>query len=663
MIVKEGRSLVPAVVLVDRGKKLDVVLAGGKTISLAPGKISLSLGPLFRGKPVADEASAWLSGWQDQLRAETETLSLPLIWEILEEEQTSCSLDQLCELQADQKPTPILRAAMHLALETDTRYFKRRKELYNPRPREEVAAIELAAERKLARESAEAAFIALLVAAQNQPAACDDPSEAIAGFVADLRRLALGDIETAEVKRATRLLEATPHLPATADGAFRALVSLGIFEPDEHLALLASGLPLKFRPAELALAERLDAPAPVTDEQDLRALATVTIDEPWTQDPDDALSLEPLSDGLRLWIHITHVSRYILPGSPLDQAAFDRGSSLYLPEGVRPMLPPDCVRQLALTAGQDHLALTAEFELSFEGELRSERFYPTRIHIDRNWCYGDVDQQVVAGASPFAELSSLATQLQARRREQGATEFSLPEISLKIEADQVVLTRLPGHSPARRLVAELMILANARWAEFCFSQQIPVVYRKQDAPAEALPPVSDFSDPYLFFFAIRRQLTAGRLSTQPAPHAGLGLARYLQATSPLRRYQDLAAQRQLSAVLAGDPPPYDTDEILRIAAAADSAAREISRLERDRREHWILRYLEQRVGQTFDALVLGELGPKRYQILLNETLTEQPIRCDQPLKAGETVQVRLAGLNVFGRQLQLVMAQKSDLPL
>ncbi len=655
LIIKDGRNLVPAVLLVNRGKKLDVILGGAKKRTIAPSKIGLSLGVICPGKLSTEEASRWLETWTAELAESAQALELTLLWEILQEENTEFTLEELCELHSDGPVTPSQRAALYLELETDSTYFKRRQDKYCPRPESEVASIQLAAKRTEEREAAQAAFIQLLVQHQHEQAPAAAAIEPHANLVGDLRRLALNDIDTPEAKRAVKLLDAVPHLPATAEGAFRALIALGIFDPDENLALAASGIPTQFRPDELEAARCLPPPTPSDGQRDLRDLPTLTIDETWTVDPDDALSIEQTADGFRLWIHITQVSRHILPETSLDKAAFQRGASLYLPEGTLPMLPHSCVETLSLIEDRERLTLTAEFELTNDGEVRAEQFYPALIRIDRNWHYDEVDVEIEADTAPFAQLVTLAKALQSRRRALGAIEFSLPELALKVIDDQIILRRLSGQSPARRLVAEMMILAGSRWADFSAERQIPVVYRKQSATSSELPDVSEFPDPYVFFFNIRHLLSPGRLSTQPSPHSGLGLPRYLQGTSPLRRYQDLATQRQLSAVIANEPPPYDVEEILRIAAAADAAARENSRLERDRINYWLLRHMEDRVGQTLEAMVLGSAGPNRHAVLLSDYLTEQVVRSDQALEPGQGVELKLLGLNLFERTLNLTL--------
>jgi exoribonuclease-2 len=203
------------------------------------------------------------------------------------------------------------------------------------------------------------------------------------------------------------------------------------------------------------------------------------------------------------------------------------------------------------------------------------------------------------------------------------------------------------------MVAELMILANWRWAELATRAGIPMVYRRQDAPSEPLPQLADFPDRYSHFFATRRLLPKGRLSSQPGPHAGLGLACYIQATSPLRRYQDLVCQRQLAALIQGETAPHDAEAVLLAAAAAHQAARELNLIERERIRHWVLRELEQRRGETFTARVIGELPAGRVQLMIEEFLLEQAVRLTPPPAIGSRLQVRLGRIDTFRRELQL----------
>jgi exoribonuclease-2 len=227
-------------------------------------------------------------------------------------------------------------------------------------------------------------------------------------------------------------------------------------------------------------------------------------------------------------------------------------------------------------------------------------------------------------------LWRIAQALEEERMAAGAVRIAAPEVEARPRPDgTIVLQRIEPDRPGRRLVAEMMILANSLAAAQCIKGHIPAPYRKQappDEPVGSLP--TDSYDPVAVRRA-RRAMKRGEVSATPGPHAGLGLRAYLQATSPLRRYQDLVVHRQIAAHLAGRPLPYDQDAVARIAATTEEAERQARLLERARRDYWLLRWLEERTGKTAEAVVI-ETNARRTDIELSETLlgASIPARAD-----------------------------------
>ena len=231
----------------------------------------------------------------------------------------------------------------------------------------------------------------------------------------------------------------------------------------------------------------------------------------------------------------------------------------------------------------------------------------------------------------------------------------------------IVKVREPGEievsvrdrsSPGNRMVAELMILCNSLLARFCSENGLPAVYRSQRRPdLSDLPDVSGFDDraaPVIRRNSIARRMQAARVSTEPMAHEGLGVSAYLQATSPLRRYPDLVAQRQVGRFLAEGRPTYGPEEVESLAQRAEVQLRELSRIEEGRRRYWLLKYLEgARMPpggpDLFEAVVLDR-GGRRTALL---ELLEFPfrVRAELPRAAapGEVVTLRLQGVDLWRR--------------
>ena len=208
---------------------------------------------------------------------------------------------------------------------------------------------------------------------------------------------------------------------------------------------------------------------------------------------------------------------------------------------------------------------------------------------------------------------------------------------------------------ARRAVAEMMILCNRLVALRCAEADLPVAYRVQGAPAEdpaglGLGPREGY-DP-VAAYRLAGLVPAAELSAEPGRHHGLGIGPYLQATSPLRRYLDLAIQRQLEAHLAGVGPPHSVEDMAIMAQQAGHQLREIARVEAERRRYWMLRVLEvcyEEGRADYEAVVLDteRRGPAVCE------LAEFPMRVRTNLPAGAMVgdrsAIRLAGLDIWRR--------------
>jgi exoribonuclease-2 len=189
------------------------------------------------------------------------------------------------------------------------------------------------------------------------------------------------------------------------------------------------------------------------------------------------------------------------------------------------------------------------------------------------------------------------------RAARGAVTQRRGEWKVKVKNGEITVQAIDPDSPARRIVSEMMILANALAAEYADREDVPILFRTQDAPLEPLPSVEE-DDP-LAFERIRRFLKPASLSLFPAEHFGLGLDAYTQLTSPLRRFADLVTQRQLLAHLAGENPPYTREELLTVLATAEAVERDIRQVEMRSGRRWLLEYLlRYRPDEELEVLVL-----------------------------------------------------------
>jgi exoribonuclease-2 len=304
------------------------------------------------------------------------------------------------------------------------------------------------------------------------------------------------------------------------------------------------------------------------------------------------------------------------------------------------MLPSGLAEGLcSLKAGETRPAISTLIDLTPELGILRYRLFPSHVQVKEQRTYFDVN--LAADQDPkILQLRSIARKFRESRLAAGAVHISVPEINIWIgDTGEVNLSRVNRESPGRMLVAEIMIMANWLMARFLAEHRLPAVFRSQPDPRERLYRGEEGT---LFqHWMQRRLLNRFVLGHAPEKHSGLGLNAYVTATSPIRKYFDLVTQRQVRAAL-GLEEPYSAEEIDRIVQALEQPMSRVSRLQASRHRYWLLKHLEQRVGQKAEAIVLVRRRHS-YQLLLTDYMLE----CDLPaagaldLKAEDLVQVTL----------------------
>lgn len=327
---------------------------------------------------------------------------------------------------------------------------------------------------------------------------------------------------------------------------------------------------------------------------ELAPVSAFSIDDAATTEIDDAFSVTRLASGnWQIGIHIAAPALGLPVGSPLDLEAAKRLSTVYFPGNKITMLPEPAIAQYTLSAGRECPALSIYFEFTPEFAMIGHRTVAERVRIVANLRHDTLEQEFneerIAAAHvdyPFAEelvlLWRLAASLEAGRGKQDQ-QGTRVDYNFTVEHDKVTISERKRGSPVDKVVSELMILVNTEWGRQLAENQIPALYRVQGNGKV-------------------------KMSTVPAGHQGLGVAQYIWASSPLRRYADLVNQRQLLALHRGEPPAYPQGDerlmvILRDFELAYDAYAEIQRtLER----YWCLRWLIQESVDLVEAEVIRE---------------------------------------------------------
>jgi ribonuclease R len=369
--------------------------------------------------------------------------------------------------------------------------------------------------------------------------------------------------------------------------------------------------------AEGALADPFDADR----RTDLTDLPTFTIDPDDAQDFDDAISARREDGHVRLWVHIADVTAFLRPGGPLEREAFRRGTSVYVPGAVEPMLPEALSnRACSLRPGEERLAVSVEMELHGT-EARGVRFHRSRIRSDRRLTYREVDaifEGRERAEAPWGEPLAAAREVAAALRDtRDSLELAMPEPVFEFDAEgHVVGVRHEPQTESHTLIEQLMVLANEQVAGYLADRKLPTLYRVHERPEpsavanlaaqlESLdvptPPLPKHMTPQQAADAsaeisrivtreaggrralgilVLRSLKQAFYTPRNLGHAGLASPRYCHFTSPIRRYPDVVAHRALLQGLGLDnaaTPAYELDEAGVLSSGSERAAMKIER--------------------------------------------------------------------------------------
>ena len=592
------------------------------------------------------------ASWRDQSSGLVQEEQLQEVWEVVQGDVPHLTLDQVAELVWETPAGAIERAALLLCLHKSALYFAAQGKVWVPRSMDEVEDRLRQREHRRTAEIERNAFLCWLTGGEEIAPWSSRQEE----WLEHLREFAVhGDAYDGSRTVRQLLREVQTQSTDRQRLAFDLLVQRGVYSQDEPLGLHRRGVALEFPSEVVGEADALPFPDGGQGRRDLTALPVFTVDEATTLDIDDGLSLEPREEGYLLGIHISDASDLVAPGSALDVEAYRRMASLYTPDRTIPMLPQRLSEEMgSLTPEQPRLALSLLVSLSQDYRVLGWEVVPSVVRSRARLTYEEVDEALEGRESPEAAtlrtLHGVARTLRQQRLQDGAVEFRRPELKVWVEANGDIGVKVEGPTPARRLVAEFMVLANRLLAEFCRERSIPAVFRHQ--PRVSLEDLPEANETVWTYLALRR-MRPGELSVDPKPHGTLGLQAYLQATSPLRRYPDMVLQRQIVQYLRQGAPLYDRETLASLLYPAEMRLRELARAEDERTRYWFLKHLRERTGSELEGTVLDRRG---HHALVE--LAAFPYRTSlylvHPLEPGEAVSMRLEGVDLWRMEAKLV---------
>ena len=409
-------------------------------------------------------------------------------------------------------------------------------------------------------------------------------------------------------------------------------------------------LPDRF--AEDAMEEARDVAAQFDEENrenrlDLTGETIITIDPVDARDFDDAISLVRLENGhWRLGVHIADVAHFVRPRTAIDREAYERATSVYLPDRVLPMLPEVISNGLAsLQPGKVRYTKTAFMDFTPEGVRTAMEFHNSAIKSTKRLTYEQVDEFLADPAAKRKEfggevtdllgrMHELAMTLRRRRVQHGALEIVMPELKVDLDADgRVSGAHIVENTVSHQIIEEFMLAANGAVAEFLDEKELFFLRRIHSAPSpmklralsefirslgieagglqsrfelqELLDSAAGRPERHAIHFAVLRSLQRAIYGPEEEGHYALAAEYYCHFTSPIRRYPDLTVHRLLNAILTGKRPRNDFDQMVVVGQHCSQRERRAEEAERDLTKLKLLSYLSTRIGDEMDALVTG----------------------------------------------------------
>ncbi|WP_278548465.1 ribonuclease R [Paraclostridium bifermentans] len=492
------------------------------------------------------------------------------------------------------------------------------------------------------------------------------------------------------------------------------------------------GLPEEFPKKVLDEAEKvaIEIPQEEIDRRlDIRDMNIFTIDGEDAKDLDDAVSIEVLDNGnYKLGVHIADVTHYVKEKSKLDKEALKRATSVYLVDKVIPMLPKTLSNGVcSLNPFEDKLTLSVFMEIDHKGEVVKHDIKETIINSKARMTYTEVsdilekDDEKLKNtfakvADDFFTAEKLARILMKRREKRGAIDFDFPEAKIILNNDGDVVDIIQYERRiSNRIIEEFMLITNETVAEHFFWLNMPFVYRVHETPAhEKIETLNKFISTFGYVIKgdlesvhpkalqgiieqihgkteekaistiMLRSLKQARYSPECVGHFGLAAQYYSHFTSPIRRYPDLQIHRIIKEFLNGKISQKRQDQLAQIVDYASTQSsereREAELAERDVKDIYKARYMEDRVGEEFVGIVssvtsfgmfieldntveglvrLADMGDD-YYIFDENTFTILGERTKKMYRIGDVVKIKVEKVNVDFKEIDFKLLEKIE---
>ncbi len=424
-----------------------------------------------------------------------------------------------------------------------------------------------------------------------------------------------------------------------------------------EVAIRAHNLPLGWPPQLEEEIAGLDEQVPEEAKrgrEDLRQLPLVTIDGEDARDFDDAVFCRAVQGGWKLLVAIADVSSYVSPGTALDDEARERGTSVYFPERVIPMLPEVLSNGLcSLNPDVDRLCMVCELSFNSAGEVTGYRFFDAVMRSHARLTYTDVAAMLVDGDEPLRrrhsellphleQLYALFQALRKQRERRGAMDFITTETRIVFGPERKIEQIVPlERNEAHMLIEEFMVAANVAAADFLLKNRIPALYRVHEGPtAEKLEALREFlgelglqleggekpqarhfarllnqikerPDAHLIQTVLLRSMRQAVYTPDNEGHFGLAFDAYAHFTSPIRRYPDLVVHRAIRHILSGRKRtqlPWSHEDMVLLGEHCSMTERRADDATRDAVDWLKCEYMMDKIGEVYDGVISSVTG-------------------------------------------------------
>ncbi|MCC6220987.1 MAG: RNB domain-containing ribonuclease [Deltaproteobacteria bacterium] len=675
-----GRCLA-ALVLSEKKGKWSVLDERGRESQLSSDRLFLLSARSDLANASNSERISFLSALSQEAQSLENSLNLEEVWDVVRDTSKKITVSDVCDLVYGENGARE-RLAAHRALLEDKIFFKRHKTHFEPRAPELVDELKLRADTEAKKEAKREQLLDSILSILKGEKRQLPPN------IREIEQLAVFGTQAPDAKNAISLLEHVVKtsgltLQGTAERkAFELLVAVGRFSPDENLSIHRFGRSAEFE-ANLCEMARDIAAATTSlqfeDREDFTHLHAITIDDEATRDIDDALTIETTQSGYRLGIHISDVTALVDESSPLAEEALQRGSSIYCPNFQIPMFPPAISQNAAsLISGANRFALSFFVELDSQYAIKARLIKRTIICVRESISYDEVDELLYGDKGTGSTLEheksqmllkfwEIASCLENRRISKGAVSFFRREKTpVVLDDGKIILEHSSEDSPSRKLVEEMMILANETAAQFAADNCIPIIFRCQEKPDIEIDTVGlDIPEGLAREYAQRSQFKRSLYMTKPSAHFGLGLSVYTQVTSPIRRAIDLLNQYQLVRFLLTNSLAFEPQRLDELLSSLETHLAEVFTIQREANRYWLLKYLQQeRISEICGTVV--KISGKRPLAELDILHSLQPFtpvgsnrssRSGAPKCLGELVRLKIQ--HIDPREDSLVLMEMS----